>query len=407
MTENSIPIEEISRLDVISANGNLYLTGWNRDEIRIKDQSDTNSIKTKKKAIEIHFPQDGIIHVPHHLKVKVHSVSGDAVIKGIGSEIEISSVLGDLILNDVGAAAVGSVTGDLIAKRIQGDLKVENTGGDAMVHDVKGQVGMSQVGGGILVEKIAGGFDINAEGDGTVDFSPVPWQAYQVKVAGDLSLSLPEECDADLSIQSEAKDITVLLGNIDIRSRQAKLSQQLGEGGPSIILSSGGKVYVGSNYFNGFAELKMHAKDFGSFSADFSAKTADQIKGSLGNLEEDLKESLSGLSDTLEEFGLSEENLRKFGVQIEETSKLAADKAELAAVRAQAKVEKRIAKARRKTLKAQAKLKEFDLGEFLEEQTGKQAVNESERLLILEMLQEKKISLDEADELLKALEGKK
>ena len=151
----------------------------------------------------------------------------------------------------------------------------------------------------------------------------------------------------------------------------------------------------------------MHAKDLGSFSADFSAKTADQIKSSLGNLEQDLKESLSGLTESLEEFGLSEENLRKLGVQIEETSKLAAEKAELAAVKAQARVEKKIAKARRKTLKAQAKLKEFDLGEFLEEQTGKQEVNESERLLILEMLQGKKITLAEADELLKALEGKK
>ncbi len=407
MTKNSIPLEDISRMEVNSVGGNLYLTGWNRDEIRIKDQSDGDSIKTKKNSLEAQFPQDAIIHVPHHLKVKIHSVSEDAVIKGIGSEIEISAVSGDLIINDVGAASIGAVSGDLIAKRVQGDLKVENIGGDAMVHDVKGQLGMSQVGGGVVVEKVAGGLDVSAGGDGTVDFSPVPWQAYQIQVGGDLTLSLPEDCDADLSIHCGAKDISVMLGKIDISSRQEKLSQQLGEGGPSIVLSAGGKVYVGSNYFNGFSELRMAARDFGSFSSDFSANTADQIKSSLGNLEEDLKESLSGLSDSLEEFGLSEENLRKFGVQIKESSKLAADKAELAAVKAQAGVEKKIAKARRKTLKAQAKLKEFNLGEFLEEQTGKQAVNESERLLILEMLQEKKISLDEADELLKALEGKK
>ena len=107
-----------------------------------------------------------------------------------------------------------------------------------MVHDVKGQLGMSQVGGDILVEKVAGGLDVSAGGDGTVDFSPVPWQAYQVKVGGDLSLSLPEDCDADLSIHSKAKDITVLLGKIDLRSRQEKLTQQLGEGGPSIFLSA-------------------------------------------------------------------------------------------------------------------------------------------------------------------------
>ena len=125
MTKNSIPLEDISRLDVIGVGGNLYLTGWNRDEIRIKDQSDEDSIKTKKKTLEVQFPEDAIIHIPHHLKVQIHSVSGEAVIKGIGSEIEISAVSGDLIINDVGAAAVGAVGGDLIAKRVQGDLKVE------------------------------------------------------------------------------------------------------------------------------------------------------------------------------------------------------------------------------------------------------------------------------------------
>jgi hypothetical protein len=86
---------------------------------------------------------------------------------------------------------------------------------------------------------------------------------------------------------------------------------------------------------------------------------------------------------------------------------MAAEKAEIAAIKAQAKVEKKIARTRRKALKARTKMKEFDLGDFLEAQKGKRAVNESERLMILEMLQEKKISLDEADQLLKSLEGKK
>jgi len=151
----------------------------------------------------------------------------------------------------------------------------------------------------------------------------------------------------------------------------------------------------------------MNAEELGSITVDFSAQTAEQIKRSLGNLEEDLHVSLSGLSESLEAIGISEENLKKLGVQIEESSRMAAEKAEIAAIKAQAKVEKKIAQARRKALKAKAKTKEFDLGKFLDMEHEKKAVTESERLLILEMLQEKKISLDEADQLLKALEGKK
>lgn len=407
MAKHSIPIENISKLKVVGVSGNLYLTGWNTEEIRIKDLSDKDTIKTKKDLVEIQMPGDGFIHIPHDLEVEIQSVSGDAVIKRINNDLMISSISGDLLLSDISTASIGSVSGDLVAKRVQGDIKIENTSGDALIDNIQGQISLQQVGGDIVIQEVAGGIEATAGGDGTIDFHPVPWQAYQIAVGGNLSVSLPEECNADLSIKSGGKDINVILGELDIKSQEAELTQQLGEGGPAVMLSAGEKVFISGDDFNIFTGLKMNAEELGSISIDFSAKTSEQIKNSLGNLEEDLRESLSGLSDSLEEIGLSEENMRKIGFQIEESSKLAAEKAEMAAVKAQAKVEKTISKARQKALKAQAKAKEFDLGEFLEKHSEKQAVNESERLMILEMLQEKKISLDEADQLLKALEGKK
>lgn len=407
MAKHNIPIENISKLKVVSVGGNLYLTGWNNKEIRIKELSDEDTIETKKDRVEIQIAGDGFIHIPHHLEVEIQSVSGEAVIKRINSDLKISSISGDLILSDISAASVGSVSGDLIAKRVQGDIKVENTGGDALIDNIQGQISLRQVGGDAIIQEVAGGIEATAGGDGTIDFHPVPWQAYQIEVGGNLSVSVPEECNADLSIKSGGKNINVILGELNIKSQESELTQQLGEGGPAVMLSAGGKVFLSGDNFNIFTGLKMNAEELGSISIDFSAKTSEQIKNSLGNLEEDLRESLSGLSDSLEEIGLSEENLKKFSFQIEESSKLAAEKAELAAIKAQAKVEKTVSLARRKALKARAKVKEFDLGEFLEKHSEKQAVNESERLMILEMLQEKKISLDEADQLLKALEGKK
>ncbi|MGB2956475.1 MAG: hypothetical protein WBB64_10985, partial [Anaerolineales bacterium] len=66
-----------------------------------------------------------------------------------------------------------------------------------------------------------------------------------------------------------------------------------------------------------------------------------------------------------------------------------------------------IAKAQLKARGMKRKTREFDLGEFLETQAEKKTVSDSERLMILNMLQDKKISPEEADDLLKALEGKK
>lgn len=407
MAEHTIPLEGISKLKIVSASGNLYLFGWGQDEIRIKDKLDEDQIKTTKAKAEIHFAGDGFIHIPHHLAVEVQAVSGDASINRVNSDIEISSVGGDLTLNNIGSAAVGSVGGDLFVKRIQGDIKVENIGGDVLSDNIHGQLSLRNVGGDISISEVAGGIEAAAEGEGTLDFNPVPWQAYKIEVGGNLSVSMPEESNADLIVKSGANKTSLILGELNIENEESEFFQQVGEGGPTVILTAGGKVFISGDDFSIFTGIKMNLDDFSSFTSDFSAQTADQIKNSLDNLEFDLQESLAGLSETLEEIGLSEENIKNFGLQIEETSKMAAEKAELAAIKAQAKVEKKIAQARRKAIKAKAKVKEFDLGDFLATQQDKKAVNETERLMILEMLQEKKISLDEADQLLKALEGKK
>jgi len=244
VVKHNIPIENISKLVVASVGGSLYLTGWNQEEIRIKDLSDQDQIKTKKDRIEIHISGDGFIHIPHHLEVEIQSVSGQAVIKRINNEMKVASVGDDLTITDVSTVAAESIGGDLIAKRVQGDLKVENTGGDALIDIIKGQISLRNVGGDIVITDVGGGIEASAGGEGTVDFNPVPWQAYQIKVGGDLSVSVPEECNADLSIKSGAKDISVVLGELDLKPQEAELTQQLGEGGPTVILSAGGKVFL-------------------------------------------------------------------------------------------------------------------------------------------------------------------
>jgi len=383
------------------------LTGWNREEIRVKDPSEQDSINKEKGKVQISFPNDGIVHLPHHLPVLIESVGKDVVIKGIGSPLQISSVGGDLTLSDVSPTTVQSVGGDVFAKRIQGDLVIENVGKDCLVDNVKGQLSLQHVGKDIQIEKVAGGIEALAGGDGQINFSPVPWQAYQINTGGDLSVALPEDSNADLTIKSSKEDITLSLGDIDEKVKEGELIKQVGEGGPAVILTAGGKVFVSSDMYSWLSPLRMNAKELGNIAIDFSDQTAEQLKDHLSHVEEDLRETFSNLGDSLDSIGLSEETLKQIKIQIEESGLLTAQKAELAAIKAQAKIEKSIAKAQLKARDLKRKTREFDLGEFLETQTEKKSISDSERLLILNMLQEKKISPEEADDLLKALEGKK
>jgi hypothetical protein len=152
--------------------------------------------------------------------------------------------------------------------------------------------------------------------------------------------------------------------------------------------------------------LQDNAEEIGILAAEFSTQVANQTKEQLLSLEEDLRESLSGLTASLEGLGLSEEKLEQIKAHFEESSLQAAQKAEMAAVKAKAKMEKSIYRARQKAQKIAQKSKEFDLNGFLALQAEKMAVSDKERMMILEMLQKKKITPEEADSLLKALEGK-
>lgn len=406
MADQTIPLEGLSGLEVSAVSGDLHLTGWSRDEIRITDPEGLAQSKPKKGVLHLTSTGDLFVHLPHSLPVAVVSVSGDATLRGISSDLAIQSVSGDLSLRDVGSARIKSVMGDLLVSRIQGALRADSVSGDGLIEDVQGQVEIKNLSGDLQLEKVDGGIDIKAGGDGSIEFHPVPWQAYRFMVGGDLSVTMPIDCDADLSIKSGEQNIKLFPGKLDIIAEQKQLDHRLGEGGTSIQFTAGGKVFLLDEEFTVFTGIKLNLEDLGDFTADFSTETAEQIRSNLGHLEEDLRESLSGLSASLAEIGLSEESLRHLGAEIEETSRKAAEKAEMAAIKAQAKVHKKIAKARRKALEAHEKTKQFDLNEFLQAKAARDTVSEKERMLILKMLQEKKISADEADNLLKALEGK-
>ena len=407
MAEQIIAQEDLTSLEVLSTGGNLYLVGWNRDDIRIKEISDQDSVRKKKNLLSLTMAGDAYVHIPHSLTAKIQSVGGDASLRGIRGELEISSVGGDLSLIDVGSVTVDLIGGDLTANRVQGDLRVKNTGGDGFAENIKGQISLQRIGGDAYLEKIGGGIELLAGGEARLSFHPVPWQAYHVKSGGDISATIPDETPVDLTITSEAKDITVIVGDIDLKLKEKKFHQQIGEGGPDLQLHAGGKVFLSGDEFNWLKNLKLNADEFEDLAVDFSAQTADQIRSHFSHLENDLNKSLSGLSDSLESIGISEENLQRLASQIEEASRDTAKKAEIAAVKAQAKVEKKFAIARKQAMKIKSKAKEFDLDRFLKSRDQKQSISADERMLILNMLQEKKISPEEADNLLQALEGKK
>ncbi|MFO8035494.1 MAG: hypothetical protein R6U57_02570 [Anaerolineales bacterium] len=403
MTQKTIPAKDISRLVIQTAGGDLTLKGWKRSEIRLEGMDEVSKFKETGDKITLESAGDLILSAPHQLAVDILNIGGDVTIANLAAPLSVKNVGGDLSLRDINTPAINNVGGDLFAKHIRGDLTLGQVGGDCLVNDVDGQYADKGIGGDLHINKVGGGIETTAGGDIQAVFSPVPWQAYDLKAGGSLYAQIPEDTNALFKIKSEQEVINLNINGDSQRIEEEEYEFEMGEGGPQVTLTAGKDVMLSTESSTWSPDFTFDA-DVEGLAEQISQQTTAQIQAQLSSLEKHLSDHLSGLAESLEDFDLPEEKMEQVRAKIAEASQQAAQKAQKAAQKAEAKLEYKIAKAQRK---ARRKKKSFDLEEFLsQKEQERESVSEDERLMILNMLEEKKISAEEAGELLSALEGK-
>jgi len=311
----------------------------------------------------------------------------------------------------VDAKTVGA---GLTAKRIRGDLAVESVGGVANARDVDGQFHCDSVGGSLRLRDISGGISATAGGSARVEISPVPWQAYAITAGGNLRCNVPDDLNAEVSFNSGAQSIRIKLPNQTLRIKEETHQQEFGEGGTPISLNAGGGINLvglSSDWEaseDTTAEIDIDlGENISSMVEDITQQTTEQINAHLGELDSHLSE----LSTTLEQVGLSEERSQEIQQRLDQARQRATQRAEEAARRAQSKLERKLAAAQRKVARKtrHAHGKAFSIDVDAIRASGRKdsdPVSDEERMLILQMLQEGKVSVDQAEELLAALDGK-
>lgn len=402
MTDRTIKVEKQTQLLLRRISGDLKVTGWDRSDIQLSGPGALDQLEEKSQQIILESVGDLALFIPHQLSVTAENVQGDASVSNLAGALEIHKVEGDLSLRDVGQTMLYHLAGDLFAAHIRGDLTVEVAEGDCMVKDVEGQFTGRGIEGDLLINDVAGGIEANTAGDLHANFSPVPWQAYALQAQGDIFAQIPPTTNADFIMTSDQESIQLNLNGQSQSIMEPKTEIELGEGGAQVTLSAGGEVILSTEIREWSPEFSFGAGLEG-LSEQITQQTTEQIQTTLSSLESHLKENLSSASQSLEAAGFSEEKIAQIRSQIEQASQKATEKARQAAKKAEAKLERKIAQAQRK---ARRETRTFNLEDFLSQRDEeRRAVSEKERMMILRMLQEKKITAQQADELLSALEG--
>jgi len=348
-------------------------------------------------ALEVNEAQEDV-----HLRegsgpVRLQAVHGDLVVERQQGPLSAETVHGDALMRDVSASVdLKQVKGDLRARAVEGALRAEVVEGDALVREIAGPLTLGQVKGDFSGVTLDGGAEVRQViGDVAVNTRFAPGQGYVFQADGDVRVRVPLEVSARFTVEAKG-EIRCDLPLVEEVREPHRVVGVLGDGEAHVTLvSRQGSVFLKERApWEGLEEvgrIGWHAESIARL------------------VEQRLTEELSQLG--LEEIARREAErarreveraLRRAEAQAEKIRRRAEKKAEKARLRMERSRRRAEAKTRRAARKGRLEWRlEWGAGR----RPAGEPVTEEERLLVLRMLQEGKITAEEAARLLEALEG--
>ncbi len=381
MARIDIPSGDGSEVEIKSVAGSLQIKGWDEESIRIEVRSqDDLHYEADDNSLSLSCDSDCILRVPEESTIHLKSVTGDAYISYIEGTIQVDSVGGSLTLKSVGTAGIGNIAGNLTVRGVEGELSADEVSGNASLRDVEGDLDLKEVHANLNLRGVEGNVEAKSDGNADLRLDTETDMDYHVEAGGNLFCYLGDEADADVSLESGAGSIQVFTSEGRQSLKTQKHELVLGEGGSDIQLKAGGHIdfRCTDSKSNSDFDLDLDfVEDMNSLADEISEQVSAQVEGQL----ESLNAQLEGMKERLRQSG-------------DRAAQNATRRVEAAQRKLQHKLQHKIRGPHGRIISMAHNLKTAE------------PVSDKERMLILQMVQEKKVSVQEAEMLLNTLEGR-
>jgi hypothetical protein len=306
------------------------------------------------------------LRVPKAASFYIKQISGDASLRGVLGDVELMEVNGDLSIREAGSVSINTLHADFSLRSAKGNLYVKSAHADVSIRDVEGSVTLDSVADDLALRGARGNIKVNVGEDVVVYLEPKSDGEYSIVAGDDILLVLPSSANATLNMHGDTIDMDWPgIEQIDDVTERVVV---LGDGSAKISLSAGGDVRVSNR-----PDAAESAQDFGNFAG--------------------INFDWSGFGDRISR-------------RVEEAARRATKRAEEAARRAERHAERHARRGRGRIVVGGW---DWDIPGVPKPPTPPsppgEPVSEEERMAILKMLAEKKITAQQAEELLNALEG--
>lgn len=388
--------------------GNLSLTGWDRPELLARGpKADDISFTAETGVVELRAHRHCLLQTPLQSSVEIDgSIEGHAAINLLLGPVNITAVDGDLQINSSGPLAVESVDGNLSVRAVAGSCRIHRVDGNARIAQVAGDLLLGKVDGNLGISEVVG--SVEAEADGNVDLNLSLSHGQHVQVAADGSITCRIQPDAGVKVRLQA-DGTIRVKNLGEprRTEDDSLEFQLGDGGAVLELRADGDILLaaadprsfgagfGAGFATGFGAERGFDPEMGEEMArraeELGQQIAQQVEAQVAALTREMEEKLSRMGD-------NEEMANKLQEKLAVTMRRAEEKLAEAMRRMEVRTAERGPEGdrRRKGYGWQAPPPP-------PVPPKRNPVTDEERMMILRMVEQGKISVEQAEKLLAAL----
>mgnify|MGYP000473091635 CR=1 FL=1 len=398
------------RVEIVTCGGDLEIRGWDEAETRVDSREGEFQYTLHEDSVVIEtLPGDGLVRLPSDGVVRITSVAGNLQAKDFNGSLEVvESVGGDCYIRRCGPLTLGGtingnlqvkdITGpiqvnharaDLSARRITsleagrvagvahvreaaGPVRIEAIGGDALIRDVTGPITVGRVGGDFVGRDVSAGVEISEIGGSLVVRTNFRGETiYRFSVGGDALFRI--QGDAGVRFIVPAGTRLLLDEGVQAVAEGEQLIVTFGDGAAAVYASAGGDLRITQR---------------GSLSPEDSFSFAFERE-----LYADLSELTSRLNEQFSRFeaGLGQSLSERIRQRVER---------ELSVAR------RHVEEAQRRVEEASSRGRRIEINLGVSSQRGRpEPVSDQERLAILRMLEEKKITVEQAEQLLASLEG--
>lgn len=369
--QHSMPFRPGDRV-FVKAHATLDVEGWDKSEIWIETDLNVQRIQHESDGLHLVFIDDATIRLPSQSLLTIERAAGNARVRSIAGEVEIRTIEGNLAVQNANRVRVERVNGNCLFQNIGGEMEIRTIAGTLKGKDFLGRVLVDRVMGSADLSALHGGADVRSSGDIHVGFLTDTDAAVRLRSSGEITMNLPFGLDAEMRIRTDARLTELSIGERREKITHRKHTLLVGDGRRKFDLEAGGKIQIVAEKIEDreilklFDELESLWEELGKENqARREARAANGAPAANAGEDSDL---------TQEEMRAAEQRVQSALKQVENT---------LQSLGYEPKTNPPAAGP--------------VYGDIPVDLTG-------ERMIIMRLVSEKKISLEEADKLLEALE---